>query len=524
MINYRFARTREDYEKYVPRNIDHLLYEKWDDSWAESEFYKKLLEEIENATPFAQRIIIRNEDQRMYELNTAGQGVKSLILAYNGHGVFKASSFGENLLPFFSYFKGKHNINLIGDTNLFALWKLLDTEDKFPGMYIENINTWVYTEEEFDEELSKWDATQPVVPRSIHKVLNWNKDLKEPIHLVSENGSFDIELKHKITFIDSSSSMGKTYFLDVLKEEYSVKSEDYLEYVIFPHTVRDVLQAASAKYENTQIILIDIDEIPCTVLDFLEFIDSDDNVCFIIVGHGVSSKIRTPFESIFRIKLSSSRKSFSFKRLHSPKNPVLDKYESLVTEDTGSGYALYLEVLKDRQQGLPAGGFGKVPSAVKLLRKRFESNMLVVLDAATSVWVIDDLCALQEQYKNIDIMCPTSAEHAVAYCAGLAEEFSNELNRLLMLPEKELLKELKPLGKSEVNTETIDLLVASRIFDKVSLRELKGYNLLLDYRSDPTLLRSFIHQEVSRYRADSTQQLPAASDNSDTGTTNHFGG
>lgn len=522
MINYRFARTREDYEKYVPRNIDHLLYEKWDDSWAESEFYKKLLEEIENATPFAQRIIIRNEDQRMYELNTAGQGVKSLILAYNGHGVFKASSFGENLLPFFSYFKGEHNINLIGDTNLFAQWKLLDTEDKFPGMYIENTDTWVYTEEEFDEELSKWDATQPVVPRSIHKVLNWNKDLKEPIHLVSENGSFDIELKHKITFIDSSSSMGKTYFLDVLREEYSVKSEDYLEYVIFPHTVRDALQAASAKYENTQIILIDIDEIPGTVLDFLEFIDSDDNVCFIIVGHGVSSKIRTPFESIFRIKLSSSRKSFSFKRLHSPKNPVLDKYESLVTEDTGSGYALYLTIMKSPLDGIAAGGYGRVPQSLKLVTKH--DPTLVVADYATSVWIIDTLCKEQEDRKTMDILLQTSAEYAIAYSCGKEREFEDALEKIQNMSESEVRTRLKSLKKNEVNSETIDLLAAYEVFSDVGTSNLKRFELLRKHNPDPTLLRSFIHQEVSRYRADSTQQIPAASDNSDTGTTNHFGG
>ena len=511
MIHYRFS-LLDSKSKVFGISPDVAFDGLYSEDWFQDPWVSRLLEEIEYCKAFGRNMISLVCDDVSFPAENIGQGVKCLITS---HFVREFSCnidhIGENLYRYLEHFIEGFDIHLVGCLNPYHLASLYSTT--FPPMYLDDFHCVISRADEFQQYFYNWSKNVQAMPLTYQQLTNWNRKLESPLEintierLVSAQRHVfgaKFSLYYKMNFVQAPSSDGKTFLLKRLAvyHELSVgfgRTPAYEIYVL--RSMDSFSRRVSTGYfdPNTKyLILVDMDTFSQSISVLDSLIDTPDNLIFLFAGHHMSSYIKVPLPSIYSCKLNRTACLFDVRQscLVCNSSPDMLDYDTIVTEDSGSGFMLFAPVAKDIRHALPAGGFGGIKSTLMdALRIEDSSRILVVMDYVTSIDIIPQLVELDLMGRVVDIIVPTSSEYCLAFVSDQFDQFMRILQSYHSVHPDRLLEELRVFDKGKITSETLDLLAFCHTFGYRSRKEAKAANVAAAVIKHPEQVPELIRLE-----------------------------
>lgn len=508
MIHFSFKDLSTLTDSYASPDI--VFGEYFDESWLAVPGVQRLLQDIEKVEYIGGGIVRSLINSRItFGVEGIGQGVKVLIVSrFVDEFAFKVDHIGENLYPYLRDFatSSELNLRLFGILNPYSLARANGLT--FPPCYLNQFDALIDTEDQFNAYLSSWAQANPIGYASYRQLTNWNKKLSAPIQ-ISMTGKIDsrmnvyetdFSLTYKINFFQSKSSDGKTFFCDKF-HKYVVLARNLSQDMKFiTHKMFDIERVyhfiSKVPDDCIGIVLIDMDKFPYSVKALDKILDTPDNIVFIIVGHHMSTYVRVPFECIYDVNLDRRIKRFNVVQSCLIRNMDHSSYTSVITEDIGSGNALFRQLASNQLLARGAGGYAKVEAELKgVLSVKNHGNILVVIDYATASIILPSLVSLQKDHPEIDIITPTSAEFCLAYLTQKLNMFLSIRKGFESLTSDELLELLRKFDKGTITSETLDLLAFSETFNVYSEEEIKSAAVFNFVELDMHKLQELVRHE-----------------------------
>lgn len=511
MIHYKFS-LLDSKSKVFEISPDVAFDGLYSEEWFRDPWVSGLLKHVEHCRAFGRNMISLVCDDVSFPAEGIGQGVKCLITS---HFVKEFSCnidhIGENLYKYLDHFVNDSDIHLVGCLNPYHLASLYNTT--FPPMYLDDFECVISRSDEFQKYFFDWSRNVQAMPLTYQQLTNWNRKLQNPLEIntlerlvAAQKHVFGAKfsLYYKMNFIQAPSSDGKSFLLKRLAtyHELSIGFGRTPTYDIYTlHSTDHFSRMISTGYFNPNtryLVLVDMDTFSQSISILDSLLDTPDNLVFLFVGHHMSSYIKVPLPSIYSCKLNRTVCAFDVRQSCLIRNSPIDMltYDTVVTEDSGSGFLLFAPVAKDIRHAFSADGFGGIKSTlVDALHIEDSSRILVVMDYVTSIDIIPQLISVNRMGKIVDIIVPTSSEYCLAFVSDRFDQFMRALQSYHSVHPARLLEELKVFDKGKITSETLDLLAFSQTFGYKSRKEAKAANVAAKVIKHPERVPELIRLE-----------------------------
>lgn len=494
MIYFKFS-LLDSKSKNLGISPDTAFDGLYSDDWFKDPWVADLLKQVEHCYAFGHNMISLDCEDVSFPAESLGQGVKALITArFVKEFSCNIDHIGENLYRFMDSFIADYDIHLVGCLNPYHLASLY--EDTFPPILLEDFNKVISSSKEFQQFFYIWSRKIQPTPVTYRQLSNWNLQLSKPLEIDTRAKLVQTQkhvfgtkftLFYKMNFIQSLSSEGKTFLLKRIDMHHELsigfgKSIPYKTYVL-----RDLkhffMYIASEDFDTgtRYLVLVDMDKFSQSITAMDALLDTPDNVIFLFVGHHLSSYIKVPLPSIYSCHLNRTDCSFMVSQSCIVHNTDRTEYDTVITEDSQSGLALFSNIAKDTFHTISAGGFGGIKSTIiDALQIPDSKNILVVMDYATGTDIIPQLNSMDFGGKIVDVILPTSSEYCLAFVSDEFDRFMHILHSYHSVREDRLTEELRTFSKGMITSETLDLLAFSQTFGYKTLREAKAAKVAVE--------------------------------------------
>lgn len=254
------------------------------------------------------------------------------------------------------------------------------------------------------------------------------------IEVKNKKCSFKFDLRRNITIVCGNSGTGKTTLFTMLSDYSRLGEKSGVQVTSENFTVclTDTDWENQLKKTKESIVFIDEGSQFVSSSDFARAVKKSDNY-FVIFTREALHELPYSVEEIYKIHTSGKIHTFvpvyKSNDAHMYTSGKETPYDTLITEDSGSGFAFYEEYLKNSAVKCVSA---KTNSGVfDLLRKRVNSRVLVVADGAAFGSEMNRVMELGKRFpEEIGLCLPESFEWLILK-SGLIDKMNPEVPRIL---------------------------------------------------------------------------------------------
>ena len=226
---------------------------------------------------------------------------------------------------------------------------------------------------------------------------------------------YEFTIYRNITILKGNSASGKTTLVEMIREYY----EDHelsgiqLESSVPCRTLSGRDWSIILPSIENSIVFIDEDNDFLRTVEFADAIRNSSNYYVIVTREGLPN-LPYSVSEIYGIRESGKYAGLKqvyneFYRIYYPeKENELNEVNTIIVEDSNSGYEFFSEIAGENKEVISAGGKSEV--FARLLENGFEKNNLVIADGAAFGAEIDRIMKLIQGMDNVVLYLPESFE------------------------------------------------------------------------------------------------------------------